>query len=263
MNLILQSFPLRSLRRLQSVIAIVASALLLATVGCHHDHQTAYAPPPPPLEPQSSHYQPHTPLPTPIPDLQASAGFDDISGRPVFVETGIASWYGPKYNRQRAADGTTYDQDGMTAAHRTLPLGSTARVTNLSTGQQVLVRITDLGPFAPGRVLDLSLGAAKAIGIYRVGTAQVRVEAFAHVSADPAGKWCVQTGAFLEEQDALDLKEALIHRYSGAKVAEFQGPTGFWVRIDPADHSRTQAVAMLDWIGKPAPQSLPYLVRID
>jgi rare lipoprotein A len=151
----------------------------------------------------------------------------------------------------------------MTAAHRTLPLGTTVRVTNLATGQQVYVRITDRGPFVRGRVLDLSMGAAKAIGLYRIGVGRVRVEAFAHVAADPAGRWAVQTGPFTTEQDALDLKHALIDRYRGAKVAEFQGPTGFWVRIDPADHEKTEAVAMLDWIGNPDPSAAPYLVRID
>jgi rare lipoprotein A len=189
--------------------------------------------------------------------------FDDTSGPPILTETGIASWYGPNYNHHAAADGTVFDQDAPTGAHRTLPLGTTVRVTNLSTGQQTLVRITDRGPFAPGRVLDLSAGAARAIGIYRAGIAQVRVEAFPHVSQDPPGKWAVQTGPFTAERDALDLKDALISRYHGAKVAEFQGPTGFWVRIDPALHDRADAEVMQDWIGQPDVQSNAYLVRID
>ncbi len=189
--------------------------------------------------------------------------FDDTSGPPVLTETGVASWYGPNYHHHAAADGTVFDQDSMTAAHRTLPLGTTVRVTNLSTGQQVLVRITDRGPFSPGRVLDLSMGAAKAIGLYRAGVGQVRVEAFPHQSADPAGRWAVQTGAFKTEKDALDLKAALIDRYRGARVSEFQGPTGFWVRIDPANHARSDALAMQDWIGAPDTASQAYLVRID
>ncbi len=74
----------------------------------------------------------------------------------------------------------------MTAAHRTLPMGSTVRVTNLATGQQVYVRITDRGPFAPGRILDLSEGAAKAINLYRAGVGKVRIEAFAAHLPRPA-----------------------------------------------------------------------------
>jgi rare lipoprotein A len=188
---------------------------------------------------------------------------DDVSGPPVYTEVGTASWYGPSFNHRAAADGSVYDQDGLTAAHRTLPMGSTVRVTNLATGEQVYVRITDRGPFVPGRILDLSEGAAKAIGLYRAGIGRVRVEAFAHTSADPPGHWCVQTGPFLKEHDALDLKQALLDRYRGARVAEFRGPTGFWVRIDPLDHTRSDATAMLDWIGNPDPRAVPYLVRID
>jgi rare lipoprotein A len=220
--------------------------LLLAATGCHHKTQTTYQPPPPA----------HTTKSTP-------GFFDDTRGRPVFTETGIASWYGPGFHHHAAADGTVYDQNAMTAAHRTLPLGSTVRVTNLATGEQVLVRITDRGPFGPGRVIDLSLAAAKAISLYRAGIGKVRLEAFAHPGADPAGKWAVQTGAFKTEQDALDLKAALLARYRGARVTEFAGPTGYWVRADPAQHDRAQAEAMLDWIGKPDVQALPYLVRLD
>jgi rare lipoprotein A len=228
-------------------LLLMLCAALLATTGCHHQTQTAYQPPPPVV---SKHPQP-------------AVGLDDTRGKPVFTETGTASWYGPGFHHKAAADGSTFDQNAMTAAHRTLPLGSTARVTNLATGEQVLVRITDRGPFAPGRVIDLSMGAAKAIGIYRAGVAKVKVEAFAHSSADPAGKWAVQTGAFKTQQDALDLKAALAERYRGAKVMEFAGPTGYWVRIDPAQHGRAEAEAMLEWIGKPDAQALPYLVRLD
>jgi rare lipoprotein A len=243
---------------------MLASLCTLAT-GCHHRTQVAYQPPPAPTR---STYRP-TPAESTPADIASEAAdappgfFDDTSGRPTYTETGIASWYGPNYHHHAAADGTVFDQEAMTAAHRTLPLGTTVRVTNVATGQQVLVRITDRGPFAPGRVLDLSMGAAKAVGIYRAGIAQVRVEAFAHNSPDPAGRWAVQTGAFKTERDALDLKAALLDRYRGARVSEFQGPTGFWVRIDPADHAQTDALAIQSWIGAPDPQSQAYLVRID
>jgi rare lipoprotein A len=204
-------------------------------------------------------------LPADVDDELAAAPpgfFDDVSGSPTFAETGIASWYGP-YRGRKAADGSAYDGMGMTAAHKTLPLGSTARVTNLTTGQQILVRITDRGPFAPGRVIDLSINAAKAVGLYRMGIGKVKVEAYNHLSADPAGRWCVQTGAFKTEDDAMDLKNALLERYRSAKVIEFAGATGFWVRIDPAQHAKSQANEIADWIGQPDPQALPYIVRLD
>lgn len=257
---------LRSQRRPRGEIAVLAMSLLPLS-GCHHNRpQVTYQPPPATRDSQRAARMPEEAATSGAaqPATEAPPGFyDDTSGPPVYSETGLASWYGPNYNRHAAADGTIYDQDGLTAAHRTLPLGTTVRVTNLATGQQVLVRITDRGPFAPGRIIDLSMGAAKAISLYRAGIGKVRIEAFAHVSADPPGRWCVQTGPFTAERDALDLKSALIDRYRGAKVAEFAGPTGFWVRIDPADHARTDAVAIQDWIGNPDPHAAPYLVRID
>lgn len=245
---------------LSRLFAVAATLLALPLAGCHHNQQQIAYQPPPSID--HNHRAPSGASPattaTPPPGF-----YDDTSGPPIYTETGLASWYGPNYNHHHAADGTTYDQDGLTAAHRTLPLGTTVRVTNLATGEQALVRITDRGPFAPGRIIDLSMGAAKAIGLYRMGIGKVRIEAFAHTSADPPGRWCVQTGPFTAERDALDLKNALIDRYRGAKVAEFPGPTGFWVRIDPADHARTDALAIQDWIGNPDPKAAPYLVRTD
>jgi rare lipoprotein A len=241
----------------------------LCITGCHHQTQTASYQPPPAYTPA---HTAHTSKPLPsnayaqppeyAPPMPAGF-YDDTSSKPILIETGLASWYGPNYHHHAAADGSTFDQNELTAAHRTLPLGTTVRVTNIANGEQVLVRITDRGPFAPDRVLDLSKGAADAIGGVRAGIIKVKIEAFAHTSADPDGRWAVQTGAFKTQQDALDLKAALIDRYRGARVTEFQGPTGFWVRIDPATHERKQAEAMLDWIGKPDASALPYLVRID
>jgi len=244
------------------------AALMMS--GCHHHTQVAYQPPPPPARTYSHHTETATAaVPVPSIDLNAEAAqeppgfFDNTSGRPVFTETGMASWYGTVYHKRAGADGTIFDQNDMTAAHRTLPMGSTVRVTNLATGQQVLVRITDRGPFAPGRVLDLSMGAAKAVGLYRMGVGKVKIEAFAHSTTDPAGKWCVQTGGFKSEDDALDLKAKLLRRYRTAKVTEFAGPTGYWVRIDPPLRSKTEAAEIADWIGEPNPAALPYLVRIN
>ena len=80
------------------------------------------------------------------------------------TEIGLASWYGPPYAGRKGADGTVYDQNAMTAAHLTLPLGTLVRVTNLANDQSVVLRITDRGPFVHGRIIDLSLAAAKDYG---------------------------------------------------------------------------------------------------
>src|SRR5260370_34282382 len=90
----------------------------------------------------------------------------------------MASWYGPDYNKRKGANGETYDMHQLTAAHLTIPLNSIARVTNLTTGESVGVRITDRVPFGADRVIDLSMEAAKRIRVYRPGVAKVRIEGF-------------------------------------------------------------------------------------
>lgn len=92
------------------------------------------------------------------------------------VASGIASWYGPGFHGNRSASGEVFNQNAMTAAHRYLPFGTQVRVTNLNTGQSVVVRINDRGPFSRGRVIDLSAGAARAIGMIGSGIAPVSLE---------------------------------------------------------------------------------------
>lgn len=185
------------------------------------------------------------------------------NGMPVSSEVGLASWYGPPYAGRKGADGTVYDQNAMTAAHLTLPLGTVVRVTNLTTNQSATVRITDRGPFVRGRIIDLSLAAAKAIGVYRVGVARVRVEAFASATPQVAGRWCVQVGAFSSERDAAKLKDQLSRRYTTAKVIEFAGPTGHWVRINPLQPDRAHADEVAESIHPRDPDALPYIVRTN
>lgn len=190
----------------------------------------------------------------------------NISGRPVSTEVGLASWYGPPYAGRKGADGTVYDQNAMTAAHLTLPLGSMVRVTNLMNNQSVVVKITDRGPFVRGRIIDLSLAAAKATGVYRAGVARVKVEAFAapvRANADPEGRWCVQVGAFAHESDAVKLKEQLMRRYTTAKVIEFAGPTGHWVRINPRQPDKRNASEVAEGIHPKDPAAQPFVIRTD
>ena len=92
------------------------------------------------------------------------------------IETGLASWYGPKHQGKRTASGEIFDQNKFTAAHRTLPWGSIVKVTNLENGKSVEVRINDRGPFTEGRVIDLSRAAARALGIIKSGISPVRTE---------------------------------------------------------------------------------------
>jgi rare lipoprotein A len=92
------------------------------------------------------------------------------------VRGGVASWYGPGFHGRRTANGERYNQNDYTAAHKTLPFGTMLRVTNLRNGQSVMVRINDRGPYVGRRVIDLSAGAARAIGVYGSGTAVVQLE---------------------------------------------------------------------------------------
>src|SRR6266850_1382169 len=89
---------------------------------------------------------------------------------------GMASYYARKYNGRKTASGEIYDMRKMTAAHRTLPFGIKVRVTELSTGRTVVVRINDRGPFIKGRIIDLSLAAAQRLGIVEAGSAKVQVD---------------------------------------------------------------------------------------
>jgi len=104
----------------------------------------------------------------------------DISG---FHETGRASWYGRFFHGRRTANGERYDMHALTAAHKTLPLGSYVRVTNPDTSRSVVVRINDRGPYVRSRVIDLSYAAAKALGMQRIGTARVKIEGLSQQEA--------------------------------------------------------------------------------
>lgn len=103
-----------------------------------------------------------------------------------YSETGVASWYGPDFHGKYTANGEIFDQNDVTAAHRTLPMPCFVRVTNLDNGRSLVVRINDRGPFAHGRVLDLSKRAAQLLGMEGTGTAKVKVEIMADESRELA-----------------------------------------------------------------------------
>jgi rare lipoprotein A len=247
-----------------------ATRLLLVTIaiallsGCRHKPApVAAAPPPPVLAPPSEAPGPaaNVPAAAAVADSQTDAEF--VQTHPVvYSEVGLASWYGPPYDKRRGANGEIFDKDALTAAHRTLPMNSLVRVTNVSTGQSVVLRITDRGPFVPDRMLDLSLASAKAIGVWRPGVAKVRVEVFAAPSPlDTGGRWCVQIGAFKEEKEAVKLRDQLTRKYRTANVIQFAGPTGHWVRIRPANDDKDRAVEIAK--GLEPSEGQAYLVRLD
>lgn len=93
-----------------------------------------------------------------------------------YSETGIASWYGPGFHGKRTANGEVYDENGLTAAHKTLPMPSMVRVTNLENGRSIQVRVNDRGPFEAGRIIDMTRRGAQLLGFIQQGTARVRVD---------------------------------------------------------------------------------------
>ena len=103
-----------------------------------------------------------------------------------FIETGMASWYGPSFHGRKTASGERFNQNALTAAHKKLPLGSHVTVVSLDTGKKVNVEINDRGPYAAGRKIDLSKEAARRLGILDDGTSKVRIEATSQ-QLDPDG----------------------------------------------------------------------------
>jgi rare lipoprotein A len=256
---------------------ILILALVLLS-GCGHSKQARVEVPPPPpptstTQPPSASASASVPhhgvgeikLPSPPESADPDLAEPTIpaGSTPLTSETGLASWYGPPYHNRRGSNGEVYNMHAMTAAHRTLPLGSIVRVTNLKTGSSALVRITDRGPFIPGRIVDLSLAAARKVDVYQPGVAQVRVELMqASAPVESGGKWAVQIGAFPDEDAATKLADHLTRRYRTAKVLRFASPAGDWwirVRVADDDHDRAKKLAA----ETTTPEGAIFLVRLD
>ena len=149
-----------------------------------------------------------------------------LSSAEGYSETGIASWYGTKFHGRKTSTGEIYDVYKITAAHKSLPLPTWVKVTNLENDRTLVVRVNDRGPFKEGRVIDLSYAAAVKLGVYPKGTAKVRVEAIPIPRSDkratPAGgeareqgRFFVQAGAFRDRDKAARLERQLKARDLG------------------------------------------------
>jgi len=147
----------------------------------------------------------------------------------VYRETGVASWYGRDFQGRTTASGEIFDMNGVSAAHRTLPLGTVLSVTNLDNFKSIKVRINDRGPFVKGRVLELSLGAAKELGFASQGTTRVKIESLEPVK-DPA-VYTVQAAAFAEEENAKTLKARLQRKYETVYIITHESNVGKFYRV--------------------------------
>jgi len=155
-----------------------------------------------------------------------------LAATEAYREQGTASWYGKKFHGQKTSSGETYDMYGMTGAHRTLPIPSYARVTNLANGKSVVVRINDRGPFHSDRIIDLSYAAAYKLGYVNAGSARVEVESVNPLQSaaappeqpeikepsTPSGTY-IQVGAFSVRENAEDLRARVMRQLAGLSEA--------------------------------------------
>lgn len=164
-----------------------------------------------------------------------------------YVEEGLASWYGPEFHGKPTSCGEPYDMYAMTAAHKTLPMGTNVKVTNLRNGRMVILRINDRGPFVSGRIIDLSCRAARELGSANPGLAPVRVEAVQVASeqriagstywkVDPVpsfryGLFAIQIGSFRDQNNAYRLKERMQNTYGTIQIALFSDMDGTRYRV--------------------------------
>jgi len=246
------------------VLILVVCIVVLVSAACGGKKKTtARVPAPPSIDQQQ---QTTTVVPLPPAPRPAEPGEIEYpaDAKVLWTQTGYASWYGPNYHNRKGANGEIYDMNQLTAAHNSLPMGSIVRVTNLKTNHSAILKITDRGPFVTNRIIDLSKAAAIALDVYLPGTAKVRIDVLAAPhEIETGGRWCVQVGAFGEQEEAIKLKEKLQRRYHTAKVLQFPGPTGFWVRIKVLDDDKKRAQEVADNINVSLGLGGVFLVRLD
>jgi peptidoglycan lytic transglycosylase len=259
--------------RFPARLLFIVSVLTLLTGCAHHQQARVQVPPPPAIEePTSSTTSPPVARNVPpavTPPKKATTEENDevitlpADAKPLFTEIGMSSWYGAPYHNRRGSNGELYNMHAMTAAHRTLPLGSIVRVTNLKTNHTALVRITDRGPFVEGRILDLSYAAAKKLDVWQPGVAEVKVEVMqTPTPLSAGGRWAVQIGSFENQKQATQLADHLSHRYQTAKVNKFVSPVGnWWVRVRVLNDDRQRAESLMR--ETVTSEGTVYLVRLD
>lgn len=167
-----------------------------------------------------------------------------------FRQSGLASWYGDPFHGRKTANGETYNMHGISAAHKTLPFNTVVNVRNLDNGRDIRVRINDRGPFVRNRVIDLSYGAARQIGLVGPGTARVELialgavtDANESVTANRtyapvdynSGKFTFQVGAFRDRGNAERLKLKLGSAYKNAHICTFDAGDGLYYRVRVGD----------------------------
>jgi rare lipoprotein A len=219
--------------QLGAFLFICCAALALA--GCAGRRRVAAGTPPPVVPSATPGANPTSPARPSASSPRASttsAARSDLPDRPDggYTEEGNASWYGPPFHGRRSSNGEVYDMNKLTAAHRTMAFNTMVRVTNLSNGKSVVVRITDRGPFVENRIIDLSRAAAQTIDSIGPGVVPVRLEVVS--GNDPfGGYFTVQVGAFKEKGNADRLRERLDLLHPPATIQEVALDDGTFYRV--------------------------------
>ncbi len=234
---------------------LAALIIVLAAGGCAEKVSprvtpsvAEQAPSPAPAPPPA----PVSPAPPPAPPVQPRV--------PVYRQAGIASWYGGDFQGRKTASGEVFDMVTPSAAHRTLPLGTEIRVTNLNNSKSITVRVNDRGPFIANRILELSYAAARSLGFSAEGTARVSIEA--DEIRGSASHFAVQAAVFSEQESANLLKDRLSGKYEHISIQPFVSNTGKFYRVRVGSYSTEERAAAV--AAKLKLEGLePFVVRKD
>lgn len=217
--------------------AAAALAWLLAAACAPEVQRGSHAPPGPASPPAAS---------MPKPYRVNGVWYQPIPDASGFRQRGLASWYGEPFHGRRTSNGEIYDMHGLSAAHKTLPFGTVVRVRNLDNQRSIDLRINDRGPFVHNRVIDLSYGAAKRLGVVGPGTARVELTAVAAPArargsggGAPAyepvdlysGNFTFQVGAFRDQANAERFRDRLAGRFANVHIASFDRGDGLYHRV--------------------------------
>ncbi len=212
-------------------LILICTCLVFWGYGCASDAPISQ--PPPPSKPGQ-----------PKPYKVLGKWYQPLPHSEGFRQRGLASWYGRDFHGKKTSNGEIYNMYAMTAAHKTLPLGTHVQVYNLENNRKAVVRINDRGPFVRGRIIDLSYTAAKEIGIVGPGTARVEVVALGRrtsasgntsstYTADDyhSGEFTFQVGAFLSRENAERQKRQLAKRYKNAHITVYDRGDRIFYRV--------------------------------
>ncbi len=203
--------------------------VLLLLHGC----ATKTTPPPPPATPVMPGVIPPTQRPYKI----MGKTYYPLPSSEGYVEKGVASWYGKQFHGRKTSNGEVYDMYEETAAHKTLPMNTQVLVQNLENGKEMVVRVNDRGPFVKDRIIDLSLTAARKLGVVDHGTAKVKVTALGEARTYRQGNlevarflphqnfqqgdFYVQIGSFTNQNNALRLQEKMQKQGNSVVITQF------------------------------------------